>query len=130
MMARIASILLASLAFMLVMIVVCWPHMSALPIHCPDANHDIAIMPFAGGSTCFTLHLEGIDLFSHATFFANTLFLFLLFFLAVFGLGTLGEGFSAFSRLSILFHGPPLFVPRKQYRWFARHFALYEYMSF
>lgn len=122
---NISALLVSIITLMLVVIVVCWPNAHAAQLDCPDAYpeaHSSFSVPKQ--FSCFSLHLEGIDIFNRALISANVLLL---------GIAALSllyirrvSSILPFSVSSLFYSNgdsPPL-LSRKHYRWFAKHYSL------
>lgn len=125
MLKKIAAMLITVITLMLVIIVVCWPSMH-VSLDCPDAHGSRSSsfsvpQPFS----CFSLHLEGIDMFSRTILSTSTLLLLLGMFMVAVGLYvrilTIPYDRISFSYAA---HSPPV-VFTKQHRWLVRHASVY-----
>lgn len=122
MLKRISTILLAVITMMLVIIVVCWPGMHhGVQLDCPDARAT-AVLSVPSSFSCFSIHLEGIDIFSRTILSAGTIFLLAsIFFISIVCFRDSLPHF--FSTYYCIGNFPP-FIQRKQYRWFSKHYSL------
>lgn len=122
---RISAVLLAIITGIFAVIVVCWPSMHPAQIDCPDAHSGHGSSFSVPPPSCFALHLEGIDMFNRAIIsMASLVLLFwtLIVFSIVRGIPFLFQK----NTLTLFIHGSPPYIPRKRYRWLAKHFSLYH----